>query len=214
MQKTSSLAAYHKQAAHTSETSRAGLHLIRGRRILPRISVATVTKFAVTGIAAPGMSARYQAVRAQTERLAAPLTAEDQMVQSCLEASPVKWHRAHTTWFFETFILAPHSPGYRALDDRFRFFFNSYYNNVGERPERTTRGMMSRPTEAEVTRYREHVDLAMERLLAESDDPRVLGLTELGLNHEQQHQELIVTDIKHAFWTNPLRPGYWPSIEP
>src|SRR5215472_9515955 len=162
-------------------------------------------------MAAETLATRYRKVRAMTETLAAQLCPEDQMVQSCFEASPVKWHRAHTTWFFETFILSPHLPRYRTLDDRFRFLFNSYYNNVGERPERTTRGMMSRPSADDVARYREHVDSAMDGLLADPDDPQVLALVELGLNHEQQHQELIVTDIKHAFWTNPLRPAIWPA---
>jgi ergothioneine biosynthesis protein EgtB len=153
---------------------------------------------------------RYVAVRAPTERLAAPLTAEDQMVQSCLEASPTKWHRAHTTWFFETFILAAHAHGYKPFSDAFRFLFNSYYNNVGERPERTTRSMISRPSVDEVSHYRSHVDQHMQRLLEQSDLSHVTReLIELGLNHEQQHQELIVSDIKHAFWTNPLRPAYW-----
>jgi ergothioneine biosynthesis protein EgtB len=173
--------------------------------------VATVIKLAAPDITAQALSARYRQVRAQTETLAAPLSAEDQMVQSCFEASPVKWHRAHSTWFFETFILAPHSAAYRVFDERFRFFFNSYYNDVGERPERTTRGMMARPSAEQVTHYREHVDAAMERLLRSADDPQLLALVELGLNHEQQHQELIVTDIKHAFWTNPLHPQYWPA---
>jgi ergothioneine biosynthesis protein EgtB len=158
-----------------------------------------------------GMAARFREVRAMTENLAAPLSAEDQMVQSCFEASPTKWHRAHTTWFFETFVLSPHARAYRSFDDRFRFFFNSYYDNVGDRPERTTRGMMSRPSSEDVARYRMHVDAAIEQLLLETADGAVLRLVELGLNHEQQHQELIVTDIKHAFWTNPLHPAYWPS---
>src|SRR5207237_5317223 len=138
-----------------------------------------------------------------------PLGPEDQMVQSCGEASPTKWHRAHTTWFFETFILAPHARGYKPFSDAFRYLFNSYYNNVGERPERTTRGMISRPSTDEVRDYREHVDEHVQRLLEDVDvNEQVRTLVELGLNHEQQHQELIVTDIKHAFWTNPLRPAY------
>src|SRR5438067_11953905 len=152
---------------------------------------------------------RYRAVRAMTERLAAPLSAEDQMVQSCGEASPTKWHRAHTTWFFETFILIPHAPGYQPFSDSFRYLFNSYYNNIGERPERNTRGLISRPSADEVREYREHVDAQMQRLLENSVWGQVRSLVELGLNHEQQHQELIVIDIKHALWTNPLRPAYW-----
>src|SRR5438045_9359687 len=143
----------------------------------------------------------YRAVRAMTERLAAPLSAEDQMVQSCSEASPTKWHRAHTTWFFETFILIPHAPGYQPFSDSFRYLFNSYYNNVGERPERTTRGMISRPSAEEVREYRQHVDAHMLRLLEDKErDEQVSALVELGLNHEQQHQELMVTDTKHEFW--------------
>src|SRR5207248_10708304 len=158
---------------------------------------------------------RYRAARAMTERLAEPLGPEDQMVQSCGEASPTKWHRAHTTWFFETFILAPHARGYKPFSDAFRYLFNSYYNNVGERPERTTRGMISRPSTDEVRDYREHVDEHVQRLLEDVDvNEQVRTIVELGLNHDQQHQELIVTDIKHAFWTNPLRSAYWPATEP
>jgi ergothioneine biosynthesis protein EgtB len=152
---------------------------------------------------------QYRSVRSATDRLTAALTPEDQMVQSCLEASPAKWHRAHTTWFFETFILAPHAPGYREFDARFRYLYNSYYNNVGERPDRTTRGFFSRPSADEVSGYRAHVDGHMEALLAGDPLPGdLLDKVELGLHHEQQHQELIVTDIKHAFWSNPLRPAY------
>ena len=175
--------------------------------------MATLTKLEACLAEAPAGLARYLEVRQQTEALAARLSAEDQMVQSCFEASPVKWHRAHTTWFFETFILAQHLPGYRPFDERFRFLFNSYYNNVGERPERTARGLMSRPSTDEVTAYRRYVDAAMERLISADGGAAAAALIELGLNHEQQHQELIVTDIKHAFWMNPLRPQYWPGPE-
>jgi ergothioneine biosynthesis protein EgtB len=154
---------------------------------------------------------QYAGVRATTERLASPLSPEDQMVQSCFEASPVKWHRAHTTWFFETFLLMPHASGYQPLHPAFRTLFNSYYNHVGDRPERTTRGMMSRPGTEEVAAYRAYVDRHMDQLLDSELDAGLRALVELGLNHEQQHQELIVTDIKHAFWTSPLRPAYWHS---
>jgi ergothioneine biosynthesis protein EgtB len=131
------------------------------------------------------------------------------MVQSCADASPTKWHLAHTAWFFETFILAPHLPGYRPLNSKFRDLFNSYYNAVGRQPEKSLRNTFSRPGLDEVQNYRRHVDEQMAKLL-ESDvaSGSVLQLAELGINHEQQHQELLVTDIKHAFWTNPLRPAY------
>ncbi|MFB3813303.1 MAG: ergothioneine biosynthesis protein EgtB [Terriglobales bacterium] len=158
---------------------------------------------------ASGLAQHYQDVRRTTEALCAPLSADDQMVQSTPEASPVKWHQAHTTWFFETFILAPHLQDYRPLDARFRTLFNSYYKQVGEHPLRTIRNTFSRPTLEEVRIYRHYVDEHMLKLLAErGDDPQLKPLVELGCNHEQQHQELILTDIKHAFWSNPLRPAY------
>ena len=155
---------------------------------------------------------QYTAVRQQTESLAAPLSAEDQMVQSCAEASPAKWHQAHTTWFFETFILTPHLANYQLFDQRFRDLFNSYYNAVGPQPEKALRNTFSRPTLEDVQKYRQHVDRCIQDLLSESNvSDEVLQLAELGLNHEQQHQELLVTDIKHAFWSNPLRPAYQSS---
>ncbi|MGE5321713.1 MAG: ergothioneine biosynthesis protein EgtB [Actinomycetota bacterium] len=158
------------------------------------------------------LARQYAAVRQQTERLAAPLSAEDQMVQSCAEASPAKWHQAHTTWFFETFILMPHLSGYTAFDQRFRDLFNSYYNAVGPQPEKALRNTFSRPSLEEVQNYRRHVDRHMQELFASaSAGEEVLQLAELGLNHEQQHQELLVTDVKHAFWSNPLRPAYQPD---
>ena len=149
---------------------------------------------------------RYGAVRAATESLAARLSPEDQMVQSMTEASPTKWHLAHTTWFFETFLLGPHQRGYRHFDPRFTFLFNSYYKQLDGHPLRSIRGTFSRPGLDEVRAYRAHVDAAMQSLL-ETPTSELAGLMDLGLNHEQQHQELIVTDIKHAFWTNPLRPA-------
>jgi ergothioneine biosynthesis protein EgtB len=157
------------------------------------------------------LAGHYSAVRQQTETLAAPLSAEDQMVQSCPEASPAKWHQAHTTWFFETFILSPHLPGYRAFDQRFRDLFNSYYNAIGQQPEKALRNTFSRPGLEEVKKYRAHVDEHMRRLIQPGMAEAARKLVVLGLNHEQQHQELIVTDIKHAFWSNPLRPAYQPA---
>ncbi len=133
------------------------------------------------------------------------------MVQSMPDASPTKWHLAHTTWFFETFILGPHLSGYRQFDPRFTFLFNSYYKQLNGHPLRAIRGTFSRPGLDQVCAYRAHVDAAMQSLL-ESPEAGLTELTELGLNHEQQHQELIVTDIKHAFWMNPLRPVLVPGV--
>jgi ergothioneine biosynthesis protein EgtB len=135
------------------------------------------------------------------------------MVQSMPEASPAKWHLAHTTWFFETFILSE-SPGYKPLNPDFRYLFNSYYNAVGDRPLRQVRGAFSRPSLEEVRAYRRHVDGAMERLLASDRTREITEVATLGINHEQQHQELIITDAKHALWTNPLRPAFKPDIRP
>ena len=156
-------------------------------------------------------SERFQAVRGESLALAAPLTAEDQQVQSMPDVSPTKWHLAHVTWFFETFLLAPGLHGYEPFDPAFGFLFNSYYEAVGERHPRPQRGLLSRPPLEQVMAYRAHVDAAMERLIAEASEAdwlKLEPLLELGLNHEQQHQELILMDIKHVFWTNPLLPAY------
>jgi ergothioneine biosynthesis protein EgtB len=130
------------------------------------------------------------------------------------DASPVKWHLAHTTWFFETFVLAPHHPGYRAFDPAYRVLYNSYYHSVGDKHPRAERGMLSRPGLKEILAYRDHVDEAMAALLDTKQTPtHVAGLIELGLQHEQQHQELILTDVKHLLSRNPLQPAYrkqWP----
>ena len=163
---------------------------------------------AVTGIAGQpsGLLAHYRAVRAHSEALAAPLSAEDCAIQSMPDASPVKWHLAHTSWFFETLILAEDS-GYQIFDSRFNFLFNSYYEALGPRHPRSRRGLITRPTQDEVMAYRRHVDAAMESFLARKGgemQDRIL----LGLHHEQQHQELILTDIKHALFSNPLLPAY------
>jgi ergothioneine biosynthesis protein EgtB len=153
--------------------------------------------------------ANYIAVREQTERLCEPLATEDYVVQSMDDVSPTKWHLAHTSWFFETFLLKPHLPGYRELDPAYAFLFNSYYTQAGERHCRAQRGYISRPTVADVFAYRHHVDAAMERLIEQMDDGSgIAALLDLGLNHEQQHQELMLTDIKHVFSVNPLRPVY------
>jgi ergothioneine biosynthesis protein EgtB len=151
----------------------------------------------------------YPRVRAATEALAAPLRVEDMVVQSMPDASPTKWHLAHTSWFFETFVLRPSDGEYRTFDERWAVLFNSYYHAAGERHPRPERGMLSRPTVEEVRAYRRHVDLGMERLLARADlADELLFLVELGLNHEEQHQELLLTDVKHVLALNPLEPAY------
>ena len=155
-------------------------------------------------------STRYRSIRRTTLRLAAPLSAEDCALQSMPDASPAKWHLAHTTWFFETFLLEGR-PHYRPFDPAFRVLFNSYYNAVGEKHPRAERGMLSRPGLDEVLAYRDHVDSAVLALLPADEFPA--GLLELGLQHEQQHQELILTDLKHLLSRNPLKPAYqkqWP----
>jgi ergothioneine biosynthesis protein EgtB len=156
----------------------------------------------------------FRAVRAETERRASPLSAEDQTIQSMPDASPTKWHRAHTTWFLEQFLLLPHLAGYRVFDERFAFLFNSYYVAAGPRHARPKRGLLTRPDCAAVAAYRAHVDAAVERLLAEVDDAtlaEVVRVLEIGLQHEQQHQELLLTDILHAFAQNPVAPAYDPA---
>ena len=153
---------------------------------------------------------RFLGVRARTEQLAAPLSPEDQTVQSMPDASPTKWHLGHTTWFFETFVLRPHAPGYRAFDAAYEYLFNSYYEAVGPRHPRPQRGMISRPGVAEIMAYRRHVTTAMTELLGRGA-ANVADLVELGLHHEQQHQELILMDAKHMLSLNPLRPAYRPA---
>jgi ergothioneine biosynthesis protein EgtB len=158
------------------------------------------------GITRP-VAERYAQVRSRTETLAAPLSPEDQVVQSMPDASPTKWHRAHTTWFFETFLLLPFLPGYNRVDESFAVLFNSYYVAAGPRHARPQRGILTRPSNAEVAAYRAAVDAAMAELLR--DPPaEALPLIELGLHHEEQHQELLLTDILHALSGNPLRPTY------
>ncbi|MBA3671437.1 MAG: ergothioneine biosynthesis protein EgtB [Gemmatimonadaceae bacterium] len=161
----------------------------------------------------PTLEQRFDTVRAFTESLAAPLQTEDYVVSSMPDVSPTKWHLAHTSWFFETFVLAPHLPSYRALDPKYAFLFNSYYVQAGERHCRAQRGLVTRPTVAQVYEYRAHVNEAMRALMREMHhDPHhaAASVIELGLHHEQQHQELLLMDIKHVFWTNPMRPAYAP----
>ena len=156
----------------------------------------------------------YARVRDLTEDLAAPLSAEDQTVQSMPDVSPAKWHRAHTTWFFETFVLEPFVAGYTEHHPAYRFLFNSYYEAVGDRYPRPRRGVVTRPGIAEVALYRGAVDEAMGGLLAGELEPAVADLVELGLHHEQQHQELLLMDIKHVLSCNPMCPAYLADKEP
>src|ERR1017187_1854421 len=148
--------------------------------------------------------------RRRTVTLCEPLTAEDMMVQSLPEGSPAKWHLAHTAWFFESFVLGPFLPGYRLFNADFPWLFNSYYQSFSQFPEKRLRSSFSRPGLEDVLRYRKHVDDAIERLLETNPDPEALRRIELGANHEEQHQELLLTDTLHAFFTNPLRPPYSP----
>jgi ergothioneine biosynthesis protein EgtB len=167
----------------------------------------TASQADARGVAA----AAFRAVRSETERRAAPLGPEDQSVQSMPEASPAKWHRAHTTWFFEQFLLVPHLGGYRVFDEQYAYLFNSYYVGAGPRHARPRRGLITRPTAAEITAFRLHVDAAVERLLVTSADhqlPEALRVLEIGMHHEQQHQELLLTDILHAFACSPVTPAY------
>jgi ergothioneine biosynthesis protein EgtB len=160
---------------------------------------------------------RYRHVRRHSEELAAPLPAEDQVIQPMPDASPTKWHLAHTAWFFETFLLAPFLPGYRRYHPLFGTLFNSYYEAVGPRHPRPQRGMLGRPTVAETMLYRGTIDRAMEDLVLGASDGvwhRIEPVLALGLNHEQQHQELILTDIKYTLFCNPLRPPYRPDPPP
>lgn len=157
---------------------------------------------------------RLLAVRAESLARAARLTPEDQCVQSMPDASPTKWHLAHTSWFFEAVVLAPHQPGYRAFDERFAHLFNSYYESLGPRHPRPQRGLLTRPGHAEVLRFRAHVDEALARFAQEAGAQAWAAaepLLALGLQHEQQHQELMYTDILHAFWCNPLLPAVLPA---
>lgn len=150
----------------------------------------------------------YNTVRRRSVDICAPLKTEDYVVQPVVDVSPPKWHLGHITWFFETFILKPHVPGYKEFDPDYNFVFNSYYESVGARVIRTNRGNLSRPAVDDVMRYREHVDAAMRDFLSGELSPALKELVILGFNHEEQHQELLCTDIKYILGHNPLFPGY------
>ena len=163
------------------------------------------------------LATRYQQVRRFSENLCQPLTIEDYVIQSMPDVSPSKWHLAHTSWFFETFVLAPLASGYRSPHPQYSYLFNSYYVGAGERHCRPQRGLLSRPTVEEVYQYRAHVDEHMLTLLEHLEASQLaetLSIVELGLHHEQQHQELLLTDIKHVFSVNPLRPAYAAQHQP
>lgn len=170
--------------------------------------------FAPRDTAAPSLADRFRATRALTAELAAPLQPEDFAVQSMPDASPAKWHLAHTSWFFEQFVLVPHLPGYRPYDERYAYLFNSYYEAVGPRHNRAERGLLTRPGIDEIRAYRAYIDESMQRYFGRPqanralDSANVASTIELGINHEQQHQELLLTDIKHLFFCNPIRPAY------
>ena len=168
--------------------------------------------------AAGALRDRFREVRAASLALAAPLSAEDQCIQSMPDASPTKWHLAHTTWFFETVLLQPHAAGYRPFDTRFHYLFNSYYEALGPRHPRPQRGLLTRPSVDEVRAYRSHVDEAVLTLLdsdiGDQDWAAIEPIVTLGLHHEQQHQELLLTDILHALSCNPLLPAYKPAAGP
>lgn len=184
----------------------------------PASSTTAATPLSVSQAPHSDLAARllaaYRTVRDETERRAAPLSPEDQLVQSMPDASPAKWHRAHTTWFFEQFLLGEHCPGYTPYHPDYAFLFNSYYVTAGPRHARAQRGHLTRPGAEDVTAYRKHVDAAVAKFFNEASEDKLASLQpliEVGLNHEQQHQELMLTDILHAFAQNPIPPAYDPA---
>jgi ergothioneine biosynthesis protein EgtB len=167
--------------------------------------------FSDSGTLAQNLVEAYLAVRGETERRVAPLSPEDQVVQSMPDASPTKWHRAHTTWFFEQFLLGQHCDGYQPFHSDYAYLFNSYYVSAGPRHARNARGLLTRPGVEDVTAYRRHVDAAVVKFFQTAPEAtlnKLAPLVEVGLNHEQQHQELLLTDILHAFAENPIPPAY------
>jgi ergothioneine biosynthesis protein EgtB len=163
---------------------------------------------AAVELSASGLLTAFAATRRQSLALCTPLSPEDMMVQSCPEASPAKWHLAHTTWFFETFILREFLAGYQPYHPDFLWLFNSYYNDISDQPEKKLRSSFSRPSIEAILAYRQHVDDAIARLDQQGMPPEGAERVRLGVHHEQQHQELLCYDIKHALWTNPLHPPY------
>ena len=179
-----------------------------------KLATPAPSLFSASGSLSQDLVEAYLAVRNETERRAVPLSAEDQLIQSMPDASPAKWHRAHTTWFFEQFLLGEHCPGYQPFHPDYAFLFNSYYVSAGPRHARHRRGDLTRPAADEITAYRRHVDAAVVKFFQTADHDtlmRIAPLVEVGLNHEQQHQELMFTDILHAFAQNPILPAYDPA---
>jgi ergothioneine biosynthesis protein EgtB len=175
---------------------------------------APASLFSDSGSLAQKLGDAFLAVRNETERRAASLSPEDQLVQSMPDASPAKWHRAHVTWFWEQFLLGEHAPGYKPYHPDYAYLFNSYYVSAGPRHARAQRGHLTRPGADEVTAYRRHVDAAVIKFFNETGDDKLtalIPLLEVGFNHEQQHQELMLTDILHAFAQNPIPPAYDPA---
>lgn len=154
------------------------------------------------------ISDQYKAIRNYSEKICEPLQTEDYVVQPIIDVSPPKWHLGHTTWFFETFILSPYATAYQVFNADYNYVFNSYYETIGNRVIRTDRGNLSRPSVSDVYQYRKYVDEAMEKLLADPINSEIEALLSLGFNHEQQHQELLLTDIKYILGNNPLFPAY------
>ena len=179
--------------------------------LTPDTSVSSLRAAAAGEVAS--LTDRFCSVRQQSLTLCEPLTAEDMMVQSCPEASPAKWHLAHTTWFFETFVLAEFLPGYKPFHPDFHWLFNSYYNSLSAQPEKKLRASFSRPGAEAILAYRKYVEEAMRELMARPMQEEAERRIVLGLHHEQQHQELLCYDIKNAFWSNPLHPAYAEGIE-
>jgi ergothioneine biosynthesis protein EgtB len=178
-----------------------------------QVNVMAASADSVSRDSLDSLSARYSRVREQSVRLAATLAPEDTVVQSMPDVSPTKWHLAHVTWFFERFVLEPFVPGCQRLDDDYDYLFNSYYYTAGQMHARPKRGLLSRPTLAQVLDYRAHVDEHMLQLLDErGDDSELAAVVTLRLNHEQQHQELLLTDIKHVLAQNPLQPAFDPDL--
>ena len=178
------------------------------KRCCSEYGLSVVTIQDSVGQDAQVLTQRYQYIRAHTEFLASKLDPEDQVVQSMPDCSPTKWHRAHVTWFFETFLLKPFHADYRELDAAYAFLFNSYYEAAGPRHTRSERGMITRPSVEAVGEYRRHVDAAMVELLSQPLTKEITDLVVLGFHHEQQHQELLLMDIKHLFSLNPMAPAY------
>src|SRR5215469_15138395 len=181
-----------------------------GGRGMSATSLAAQKESSTPRLGAEAAAERFRTVRRRTLDLCSPLSPEDMMVQSCPESSPAKWHLAHTAWFFESFVLREFVHGYQVFDPDYAWLFNSYYQTFAAFPEKRLRSSFSRPPLERILAYRGHVDEAIATMLARNPDEETVNRVELGCHHEEQHQELLLTDILHAFFTNPLRPAYLP----